>query len=64
MMGSGKRAVDDPGSGRPPEKKGLVCRHCGCAHFYVVYTRPTKGGIRRLRQCRYCGRRMLTRETA
>ncbi len=26
------------------EKRGLECRHCGCKHFRVVYTRPTWGG--------------------
>lgn len=20
--------------------RGLECRHCGCKHFYVLYTRP------------------------
>jgi len=22
------------------EQKGLVCRHCGCRHFRVIYTLP------------------------
>ena len=43
---------------------GLVCRKCGCRHFGVVYTRPKIGHIVRLRECRHCGRRVLTRERA
>ena len=49
----------------PGPPKGLECRKCGCLHFYVVYTRPQPGGvIMRLRECRHCGRRILTRERA
>ena len=45
------------------EIRGLTCRHCGCRHFRVVYTRPTWGGrIMRRRECRYCGRRVTTWE--
>jgi len=44
-------------------QKGLVCRHCGCRHFRVIYTRRAWGGrIMRRRECRYCGRRMTTYE--
>jgi len=46
-------------------KRGLECRHCGCKHFRVVYTRPTYGGrIMRRRECRHCGKRMTTWERA
>lgn len=58
---------------RPPKKSqqvaasdqpaGFECRSCGCRHFHVVYTRPTERGITRVRACRYCGRRIVTRET-
>jgi hypothetical protein len=41
---------------------GLACRKCGCRHFETVYTRPKPGCITRLRACRHCGHRMLTRE--
>jgi hypothetical protein len=41
---------------------GLACRKCGCRHFKVVYTRPAPGAIRRLRECRNCGRRVVTTE--
>ena len=45
------------------EQRGLECRHCGCKHFLVVYTRPTRGGqIMRRRECRHCGRRITTWE--
>jgi DNA-directed RNA polymerase subunit RPC12/RpoP len=49
----------------PPEQdgRGLVCRHCGCRHFRVIYTRPAYGGhIMRRRECRHCGRRITTWE--
>ena len=45
------------------DRRGLECRHCGCKHFRVVYTRPTWGGrIMRRRECRHCGKRMTTWE--
>jgi len=45
------------------DQRGLVCPKCGCKHFYVVYTRPTWGGrIMRRRECRNCGRRIVTSE--
>ena len=48
----------------PAGQRGLECRACGCRHFEVLYTRPRPGGIRRVRQCRHCGKRLMTRETA
>ncbi|MFB3893278.1 MAG: hypothetical protein ACE15C_14785 [Phycisphaerae bacterium] len=42
--------------------RGLECRNCGCRHFHVVYTRPHANCIVRRRECRYCGRRITTRE--
>jgi len=45
------------------DQRGLVCRHCGCKHFRVIYTRPTWGGrIQRRRECRHCGKRVTTWE--
>ena len=44
------------------EPKGLVCPKCGCRHLLVVYTRPQAGGILRVRSCRHCGKRIVTRE--
>lgn len=42
---------------------GLVCRHCGCRHFRVVYVRPQAGGrIIRRRECRHCQSRLTTVE--
>lgn len=47
------------------DQRGLVCRQCGCRHFRVLYTRRAAGGrILRRRECRNCGRRVTTRETA
>ena len=45
------------------DRRGLECRHCGCKHFRVVYTRPTWGGrIMRRRECRHYRRRITTWE--
>lgn len=47
------------------DQRGLECRHCGCKHFRVIYTRPTWGArIMRRRECRHCGKRMTTWERA
>ena len=47
------------------DRGGLECRHCGCRHFKVIYTRPWYGGrIMRRRECRHCGKRMTTWEKA
>jgi transcription elongation factor Elf1 len=42
--------------------RGIECLRCGCRHFWVVYTRPRNNVIVRLRECRHCGKRLLTRE--
>ena len=43
--------------------KGLICRGCGCRHFLTTHTEPLKDGrIRRRRECRHCGRRVITLE--
>ena len=49
-----------PGSDDPA---GVVCRHCGCRHLPVNYTRHHRGFILRVRECRHCGRRPVTRES-
>lgn len=42
---------------------GLVCRSCGCRHFYVVYTRRGLTAIIvRRRECRNCHHRVTTYE--
>lgn len=46
-------------------RRGLECPRCGCRHFHVLYTRAAIGGrILRRRECRYCGRRVTTYESA
>ena len=51
------------GSPATEDRRGLVCRWCGCKHFRVIYTRPAWGGrILRRRECRHCGKRMTTWE--
>ena len=44
------------------QAKGLACPRCGCRHLFVVYTRAKPGHIFRVRSCRHCGRRLITRE--
>ncbi len=44
---------------------GIACPTCGCRHFHVTHTEPLRDGrIRRRKVCRYCGRKMLTYESA
>ena len=42
--------------------RGLSCPRCGCRHLPVVYTRPRENCIVRARDCRNCGKRIITRE--
>ena len=41
---------------------GLECPKCGCRHLPVWYTRQRPGHILRVRKCRHCGRKVMTRE--
>jgi len=49
---------------RPGEREhGLRCPSCGCGHWRVIYTRPRSGGrLVRRRECRHCGRAVITTE--
>ena len=58
-----RRAGPDP----PPAdmRTGVRCRRCGCAHVPVLYTHPMPyDRIKRIRECRHCGKRMVTYEEA
>ncbi|MCP4248062.1 MAG: hypothetical protein GY778_13530 [bacterium] len=45
------------------ERPGIACPECGCKHLPVSSTRPGPGDMRtRVRYCRNCGRRVVTRE--
>ena len=33
-----------------------ACPVCGCRHFDMVRTEKVGASVRRVRQCRYCGR--------
>lgn len=51
--------------GAKDASRGVRCRECGCADFYVRETERKKDGtIRRRRQCRNCGKRLTTQENA
>lgn len=42
---------------------GIRCPQCGCRHFYTTHTEPLRDGrIRRRKECRYCGRKIVTFE--
>jgi transcriptional regulator NrdR family protein len=42
---------------------GIECPQCGCRHFYTTHTEPLRDGrIRRRKECRHCGRKMVTHE--
>jgi transcriptional regulator NrdR family protein len=49
---------------RDTRTEGIQCPRCGCRHMYVVYTRQRAKRILRVRECRYCGRRLKTYEQA
>lgn len=49
-------------SARPLRHPGLICRKCGCRHFHTIYTRRRNDGIVRRKECRNCGRRIVTQE--
>lgn len=43
--------------------RGLECPQCGCRHFYTTHTEPLRDGrIRRRKECRHCGRKIVTYE--
>ena len=51
--------------GEQPDERGLVCPHCQCRHFFVVYVRRArKRRVMRRRECRNCGHRITTYEKA
>ena len=43
-------------------ENGLECPACGCRHLPVLYTRRHVKRIKRVRQCRNCGRRVISYE--
>ena len=48
--------------GVPPAQPGVACPACGCRHVPTLYTRRFGKDTVRVRECRYCGRRIRTRE--
>ena len=55
---------------QPKKNTGLRCPACGCADFRDEFGRPWEtvrtvnipGAVRRYKICRYCGRKVRTRE--
>ncbi len=46
-------------------EKGIRCPKCGCAHHFTTRTKPApRNRIMRQRECRNCGRRLITYEAA
>ncbi len=42
--------------------RGLECPRCGCRHLFVIWTRRRGDRVLRRRECRHCGRRVVTSE--
>lgn len=51
-----------PGVLNSAKLAGIRCRKCGCADLPVAYVRHLSGYTQRVRHCRHCGRRIVTRE--
>lgn len=48
----------------PRQERGISCPNCGCRHFNTTHTEPLRDGrIRRRKECRHCGRRIVTFES-
>lgn len=47
---------------KPTKPRGLACSICGCRDLPVYYTRERNGSILRVRQCRHCGKKIVTHE--
>jgi len=61
--GEARNANSPKPAEKPEEQHGIVCPKYGCRHFRAVYTRHARGGkIVRNRECRHCGRRVITYE--
>ena len=44
-------------------RRGIECPACGCRHFFTTHTEPMRDGrIRRRKECRHCGRKLVTYE--
>jgi DNA-directed RNA polymerase subunit RPC12/RpoP len=41
---------------------GIRCPRCGCRDLRRAYTRQVPGAARRARDCRHCGKRVITLE--
>jgi hypothetical protein len=61
-MNTGLPPFTDPPPKDPPPP-GLICPRCGCGHFWVLYTRLRPRRIMRRRECRHCGRTIVTYES-
>lgn len=41
---------------------GIGCPQCGCCHWYTLKTSHVGTHVKRLKQCRHCGHKVVTRE--
>ncbi len=62
VKSSSKQADSEAAKLQEHDDRGLECPGCGCHHFYVIYTRKREERIVRRRECRHCGRKVLTVE--
>jgi len=56
-----KKRIAKP-TAETPTTDGLACPSCGCCHLPVLYTRKTPRRVKRVRECRNCGRRVTSFE--
>jgi len=56
-----KKRIAKPAA-ETPQPEGLECPACGCRHLPVLYTRRHPRRIKRVRECRNCGRRVTSFE--
>lgn len=55
-------AERDTSKDKPPV--GILCPQCGCRHMLAIQSNPKPKQTKlRYRECRQCGKRILTKET-
>jgi ribosomal protein S27E len=58
-----ERKAADRAENAEADAKGLRCPKCGCRHMPAVYSKPKADGrVQRQRECRNCGRKIVTVE--
>lgn len=64
LLSPGLTELRDAPNEEPTATGGVACPSCGCYDTRVYRTVRFDNGFRRVRVCRHCGRKILTRERA